>query len=338
MASSRKALGRAAVAIVLVVAIALQAGHPANAQQQQQEAVQNYPTKPIRLIVPWVAGGGTDIVTRIIAQKLSSNLGQPIVVDNRPGANGIIGAEIAAKSPPDGYTVVLHSVEHFINAGVYSKLPYDTLKDFSPLTLVGTHYLLLIVNPTSPAKSVNELVALAKSKPEQITFGSWGTASLSHLSGELLKIMGKVSMTHVPYKGAPQAATDVLTGRISFMFTTPPTSLPSIRASKLLAIAATSGKRLSFLPEVPTMIESGYPGFDVQSWRAMFVPANTPREIISKLHNEIVKVVQTEEVRQHLMAAGFDAVSCTPEQLSAFSRAQLAKWGKVAKEAGVHID
>jgi tripartite-type tricarboxylate transporter receptor subunit TctC len=305
--------------------------------QPQQDAAHNYPVKPIRLIVPWVAGGGTDIVARIIALKLSENLGQQIVIDNRAGANGIIGAEIAAKSPPDGYTMVLHAVEHFINASVYSKLPYDTVNDIAPVTLVATHYLVLIVSPTSPAKSVSELVALAKSKPGQLTFGSWGDGSLAHLSGELLKTMAKVDMTHVPYKGAPQAATDVMAGRISFMFTTMPTGLPFIKAGKLLAAAVTSAKRVSFLPEVPTMIESGYPGFEVESWRGLFVPARTPREVINKLHDQVDKIVQLQEIRERIMAAGFDTVTCTPEQLGAFSRAELAKWAKVAKEAGIRV-
>lgn len=277
-------------------------------------------------------------MARIITQKLSENLGQQIVIDNRPGANGIIGAEIAAKSPPDGYTMVLHAVEHFINASVYRKLPYDTVKDIAPVTLVATHYLVLIVSPTSPTKSVAELVALAKSKTQQVTFGSWGNGSLAHLSGELLKTMATVDMTHVPYKGAPQAATDVMADRISFMFTTMPTGLPLIQAGKLRALAVTSAKRLPFLSDVPTMIEAGYPGFEVQSWRGLFVPARTPRDIIDKLHDQVVKVEQMPEVRQHLMTAGFEPVTCTPGQLGAFSRAELAKWAKVVKEAGVRIE
>ena len=315
--------------------LALAAG---SAQARQEGAAQNYPLKPIRLIVPWVAGGGTDIVARIITQKLAENLGQPIVIDNRPGANGIIGAEIAAKAPPDGYTMVLHAVEHFINASVYTKLPYDTVKDIAPVTMVATHYLVLIVSPAAPAKSVAELVALAKAKPQQVNFGSWGAGSLAQLSGELLKNMAAVDMTHVPYKGAPQAATDVMAGRISFMFTTMPTGLPQIQAGKLRALAVTSANRLPFLADAPTMIESGYPGFEVQSWRAFFVPAGTPRGIIDALHDHVVKVMQMPEVRQHVVTAGFEPVTSTPGELATFSRAELAKWAKVARDAGVHID
>ncbi len=305
---------------------------------QQEEAAQNYPSKPIRLVVPWVAGGGTDIVARIITQKLSENLGQQIVIDNRPGANGIIGAEIAAKAPPDGYTMVLHAVEHFINASVYSKLPYDTVKDIAPVTLVASHYLVLIVSPGAPMRSVAELVALAKAKPREINFGSWGKGSLAHLSGELLKTMAAVDMTHVPYKGAPQAAADIMGGRIAFMFTTMPTGLPLVQAGKLRALAVTSAKRLPFLADTPTMIQSGYAGFEVQSWRGLFVPAKTPRHIIDKLHDQVVKVLQVPEVRQHVMTAGFEAVTCTPGELGTFSKAELAKWAKVVKTAGVRIE
>ena len=308
------------------------------AQAQPGAGAQNYPNKPIRFIVPWVAGGGTDIVARIITQPLAENLGQQIVIDNRPGANGVIGAEIAAKAPPDGYTMVLHAVEHFINASVYRDLPYDTVKDIAPVTLVATHYLVLIVSPTAPLKSVAELVALAKSKPQQVNFGSWGNGSLAQLSGELLKTMAKVDMTHVPYKGAPQAATDIMAGRITFMFTTMPTGLPLVQTGKLRALAVTSPKRLPFLADVPTMIESGYPGFEVQSWRALFVPAGTPRYIIDKLHDQVVKVLEMPEVRQRILTAGFGVVTSTPGELGTFSRAELAKWAKVVKEAGVHVE
>ena len=303
-----------------------------------QPLPQDYPAKPIRLIVPWVAGGGTDIVARIITQRLAENLGQPIVIDNRPGANGIIGAEIAAKAPADGYTMVLHAVEHFINASVYGKLPYDTVKDIAPVTMVATHYLVLIVSPAAPTKSVAELVALAKSKPDQLNFGSWGTGSLAQLSGELLKSMTAASMTHVPFKGAPQAATDVMAGRISFMFTTMPTGLPQIQAGRLRALAVTSAQRLPFLADVPTMIESGYPGFEVQSWRGLYVPAKTPRRVIDMLHDQTVKVIQIPEVRERVLAAGFGVVTSTPAGLAAFSKSELEKWAKVAKDAGVHID
>ena len=298
----------------------------------------DYPNKPIRMIVPWVAGGGTDIVARIIAAKLGDGLGQQVLVDNRPGANGIIGADMAAKATPDGYTVVLHAVEHFINASTYSKLPYDTVKDIAPIGMVASHSLVLIVAPGFPAKSVKELVALAMTKPGRLDFGSWGQGSLAHLAGEMFNAAAEIKMVHVPYKGAPQAITDILGGRLACMFTTMPTGLPHIQSGKLVALAVTSAKRLAFLPDVPAMIESGYPGFEVQSWRALFAPAHTPRATIRKLNRELVKALEAPDVIDRLKKAGFEPMKSSPEQLDAFSKAELAKWAKVAKAAGVHVD
>lgn len=309
----------------------------ASSANAQPGAAQDYPARPIRLIVPWVAGGGTDIVARILVQKLPGGLGQQVVIDNRPGANGIVGAQIAAQSSPDGYTIVLHAVEHFINASVHRKLPYDTVKDIAPVTMVASHYLVLIVSPTSPLKSVADLVALAKAKPNTVNFGSWGDGSLAHLSGEMLKTRAKVDMTHVPYKGAPQAATDVIGGRITFSFTTMPIGLPHVQAGRVRALAVTSAKRISYVAAVPTMIESGYPGFEVQSWRGLFVPAGTPKARIARLHSEFVKVLDMPDVRQQILNAGFETVTSTPDQLGAFSKAELAKWARVVKEAGVRV-
>lgn len=298
----------------------------------------DYPSRPLRMIVPWVAGGGTDIVARIIAPKLAEHLGQQIVVDNRPGVNGIVGSSIAAKAPPDGHTMILEAVEHVINASTYAKLPYDTVKDFAPVGLVAGHSLVLIVAPSFPARSVKELVAAARSKAGQLTFGSWGEGSLAHLSGELLKNAGGISMVHVPYKGAPQAIVDILGGRLALMFTTMPTGIPHIKAGKLRALAVTSAKRLAYVPETPTMIESGYPGFEVDSWRGMYVPAGTPMRIIARLNGEIVKVLRMPDIKERLVAAGFDPMSSTPQELDAFGKAELAKWSKVAKAAGVRIE
>lgn len=308
------------------------------AQSRSTPAGQAYPAKPIRLIVPWVAGGGTDIVARIISPKLTEALGQQILVDNRPGANGIIGSNIAAKATPDGYTMILEAVEHVINASTYAKLPYDTMKDFAPVGLVAGHSLVLIVSPSFPSKTAKELVALAKSKPGQLNFGSWGDSSLAHLSGELLKHRAEINMVHVPYKGAPQAITDIIGGRLSLMFTTMPTGIPHIKAGKLRALAVTSGKRLPLVPDVPTMIEFGYPGFEVESWRGLFVPGGTPKKIIATLNGELVKVLRMPDVKERLIVAGFDPLSSTPEQLDAFSKSELAKWANVAKTAGVRIE
>ena len=298
----------------------------------------DYPSRPLRVIVPWVASGGTDIVARIITPKLSEALGQQVIIDNRPGANGIVGSEIAARATPDGYTMILEAVEHVINASTYAKLPYDTVKDFAPVGLVAAHSLVLIVPPPFPARSVKELAALAKSKPGELNFGSWGQGSLAHLAGELFKNSAGIQMTHVPYKGAPQAIIDILGGRLPLMFTTMPTGAPQVKQSRLRALAVTSRDREPLLPEVPTMIESGYPGFEVDSWRGLYVPAGTPKATIARLNRELVKVLKMPDVKERVVAAGFAPMSSTPEEFDAFGKAELAKWSKVAKSAGVRIE
>lgn len=298
----------------------------------------NYPSRPLRIIVPWVAGGGTDIVARILTPKLTDALGQQVLVDNRPGANGIVGSEIAAKATADGYTLVLEAVEHVINASTYARLPYETIKDFAPVGLVAAHSLVLIVSPSLPVRSVQELVALAKAKPGQLNFGSWGEGSLAHLSGVLFRNSAELQMTHVPYKGAPQAIIDILGGRLPLMFTTMPTGVPPIRQGKLRALAVTSPAREPLLPDVPTMIESGYPAFEVVSWRGMYVPAGTPRPVIARLNRELVKALQMPDVKERIVAAGFEPMTSTPQELDAFGKAELAKWAKVAKSAGVRIE
>lgn len=324
--------------VLLFAAASWAVAGSAYAQRQPAGTAQGYPTKPIRLIVPWVAGGGTDIVARIIAPKFAENLGQQVVIDNRPGANGIIGSDIASKALPDGYTMILEAVEHVINASTYARLPYDTVKDFAPVGLAATHSLVLIVAPSFPAKSLRELVALAKSKPGQLNFGSWGEGSLAHLSGELLKNKAGISMVHVPYKGAPQAITDILGGRLPLMYTTMPTGIPHIKAGKLRALAVTSARRLPLVPDVPTMIELGYPDFEVESWRGLYVPAGTPKKIIARLNTELVKVLQMPDIRERIVVAGFEPATSTPEQFDKFSRTELAKWAQVAKAAGVRIE
>jgi tripartite-type tricarboxylate transporter receptor subunit TctC len=297
-----------------------------------------YPTRPVRIIVPWVAGGGTDIVARIFIPKLSEALGQQIVVDNRPGANGILGSDIAAKATPDGYTLVVEAVEHVINASTYAKLPYDTIRDFAPIALVAGHSLVLIVSPSFPASSVKELVATAKAKSDELNFGSWGQGSLAHLAGELFKNSAGIRMTHVPYKGAPQAIIDIYGGRLPLMFTTMPTGVPGIKQGKLRGLAVTSAAREKLLPDVPTMIESGYAGFEVQSWRGLYAPAGTPKAIIARLHRELVKVLQMPDIRERIFQSGFDPLTSTPEELDRFGKAELVKWAKVAKTAGVRVE
>ena len=298
----------------------------------------SYPSRPLRLIVPWVAGGGTDIVARIIAPKMIDALGQQVVIDNRPGANGIIGAEVAAKAAPDGHNMVLHAVEHFINGSVQAKLNYDTVKDIAPVSLIAAHALVLIVQPSYPASSPKELAAIAKAKPGQLSFGSWGDGSLAHLSGELFKNSAALQMTHIPYKGAPQAALDVIAGRVPFMFVTMPVGAPHVKAGKVKALAVTSAQRQALLPDAPTMIESGYAGFQVDSWRGMYVPAGSPRHAVTRLNRELVIIMQMADVRSRIQASGFDPLSSTPEELDAFGKAEFVKWAKVVKSAGVRVE
>jgi len=298
----------------------------------------DYPMRPMRLIVPWVAGGGTDIVARILAPKMIDALGQQVVIDNRPGANGIIGAEVAARAAPDGHNMVLHAVEHFINGSVQRKLSYDTVRDIAPVSLIAAHALVLIVQPAYPAASPKELAAIAKARPGQLSFGSWGEGSLAHLSGELFKNSSALQMTHIPYKGAPQAALDVIAGRVPFMFVTMPVGAPHVKAGKVKALAVTSANRQALLPDAPTMIESGYAGFQVDSWRGMYMPAGTPKFAITRLNRELVKIMQMPDVRTRINASGFDPLSSTPEELDAFSKAEYAKWAKVVKSAGVRAE
>lgn len=323
--------------IVFSTAMTLCAPTLANAQKYVAD-VNNYPDKPIRFIVPWVAGGGADFSARIITAKMSEGFNQQVVIDNRPGANGIIGAELAAKATPNGYTMVLLIAEHFINPSINSRLPYDTVKDFAPISLIGAHSIVLIVNPSLAAKSVQELVALAKSRPGELTFGSWGNGSLGHLSGELFKSMAKIQMVHIPYKGAPQAIVDIHGGRLSLMFTTVPTGLPFISSGKLRGLAVTSAERLPILPDVPTVIESGYPGLEIQHWRGIYVPAGTPKQIVSKLNAELVKILRMQDVRDRLTAGGFYPVSSSPQELETFSKSELERWAKVAHQAGLRTN
>jgi tripartite-type tricarboxylate transporter receptor subunit TctC len=324
--------------LMLLIAVPTGAFSAALTQDSSTSAANNYPNKAVRLIVPYVAGGGTDSVARLIAQKLSDNFNQQVVVDNRAGANGIIGASIAAKATPDGYTMVLFAVDHFINGATHKKLPYDTMKDFAAVTHVGTQSLVLVVSPSMPVRSVKDLVELAKAKPKELSFGSWGYGSLAHLVGELMKITAGVEMVHVPYAGAPQAMIDILGGRLNLIFSVMPPAVPHIKSGKLRALAVTMAKRAPVLPDVPTMIESGYPKLEVESWRGMYVPAGTPKPIIRRLNAEIVKILQEKDVKVRMLAMGFDTITSTPEQLDAFTKAELAKWVEVAKAAGVRLD
>ena len=311
----------------LVAALPLQAG------------AQNYPTKPIRLVVPFPAGGTTDLLARAMAQKLSEALGQQFVVDNRPGAGGNIGSDNVAKSPPDGYTLLMGTVGmHAINPSLYAKMPYDHVKDFAPIVLVAGVPNVLVVNPGVPIKSVAELIKAAKDQPGSINFASSGNGTSIHLSGELFKSLTGVQMAHVPYKGSAPALTDLLGGQVQIMFDNLPSALPHIKAGKLRAIAVTSAKRAPVLPDLPTIAESGVPGFEASSWFGLLAPAGTSRDIVTRINAEANKALQSAEMKEKLLAQGAEAAGNSPEHFADYIRSETTKWAKVVKDSGAKVD
>ncbi len=300
---------------------------------------QDYPSRPIRFIVPFPPGGGNDVMARIIGQKFTDAFAQQVVVDNRGGAGGNIGTEIAARAAPDGYTLFLGGVgSHGTNPGLQSKLPYDPVKDFAPVSQIASAALVVAANPGLPAKSVGELVKYAQSRPGQINYASSGTGSIAHLSVELFNSMAKIKLQHVPYKGTGPALTDLLGGQVQLLFNSALSMLPQIRTNRVRALAVTSAARIAPLPEVPTIAESGVPGYDATSWYGLLAPARTPRAIIDKLNAEVVKAVRAPELRDRLHNEGAMAVGNTPEQFAAFIQRELARWAKVIKEAGIRIE
>lgn len=295
---------------------------------------QPYPSKPIRLIIPFAAGSATDTGARIIAQKLSEALKQQVIVEPRPGANGIIAVEAVAKATPDGYTIVLASNgTHGINVSLFDKLPYDPVKDFAPIARVGNLAYFLTVSNSLPVNSVKELVALAKANPGKRTLGS--TASVSQLTGELFKLTTGIEMTNVPYKSPSPALIDLASGQLDALFDSTTTSLPHIKSGRIKVLGVTSAKRSMMLPDAPTIAESGYPGFESTAWTAFFAPAGTPKEIIDKLHSEIVRVLQMPEVAEKLLNSGYEVVVGSSEQLGEEVKAEVAKWVRVFKAANI---
>jgi len=298
---------------------------------------QSYPAKPVRLIVPFPAGGIADIYGRLIGNRVAETWGQPVVVENRSGAGGNIGADLAAKSAPDGYTLVMGSIgTHAVNVSLFSKLPYDPVRDFAPIALVLEAEGLLVVHPSIPAQNVSELIQLARTRP--LTFASAGMGTASHLAGELFKSMAKIEMTHVPYKGNVPAITDLLAGQTSLLFATMPTVLPQAKAGKLRALATIGAARSAAAPDLPTVAESGLPGFDVTNWIGLFAPAGTPADIVRRWNGEVTRLMQSTEIEARLLREGARFVATTPEQFGAFVRAEIAKWAPVVKASGARVD
>lgn len=300
---------------------------------------QGYPIKPVRMVVPFPAGGATDIVGRIVAQKLSEALGQQVIVDNRGGAGGTIGSDMVAKSPPDGYTIlVATSSTHAIAPSLYGKLGYDPVRDFAPVTLVANATILLAVHPSVPARNVRELIALAKKQPNALSFASSGNGGISHLVGEQFKSIAGIQMLHVPYKGDTPALTDLVSGQVSLMFGTAVSFLPYVKSGRLNALAVTNPKRSPIVPDVPTVAESGLPGFEALQWFGIVAPAGTPKEIVARLSGEIVKILRLPDVRERMSGLGAEVVASTPEQFAVFQKADTAKWARVVKESGAKIE
>lgn len=330
--ASRRQFSLGALATAAVMGAGLLAAVPAAAQAA-------YPSKTITIIVPFAAGGTTDILARIVAQGLTAELGQTVIVDNRAGAGGNIGGQAAARATADGYTLFMGTVgTHAINASLYKKMPFDPIKDFAPLTRVANVPNLLVANPKQPFKTVKELIAYAKANPGKLNFASSGNGSSIHLSGELFKSMTKIDMQHVPYKGSAPAMTDLLGNQVGIMFDNMPSAIQHVRSGKLRALAVTTAKRSPELPDVPTIAEAGVPGYEATSWFGMFAPAATPPAIITTLNNAIVKVLAKPEVKKQINDQGAEVYSETPAHFADFIQKESAKWSKVVKDSGASMD
>ncbi len=296
---------------------------------------QDYPAKPIRLVVPFTPGGSTDILARLVGQKLTEAFGQQIIIDNRPGAGGTIGVEITAKSVPDGYTLVMGHIGTFgVNPSLYPKLPYDAIKDFQPITLVATVPNMMSVTPSLPAKSAREFIALARAKPGTLNFGSGGNGSAAHLAGEYFKLLTKTDIVHIPYKGTAPAVTDLIAGNISMMITGVPPQIAHVKSGKLRALAVATAKRLPAFPDLPTIAEAGVTGYEATQWYGILAPAGTPKAIVTRLNAAIVRALHNADVKERLAAGSAEPAGNTPEQFGAFIRKEIARWAPVIKASG----
>jgi tripartite-type tricarboxylate transporter receptor subunit TctC len=299
---------------------------------------QSYPVRPVRIVVPYPPGGATDVMARVVAQKLSESWGQQAVVDNKPGASGSIGSELVAKSAADGYTLLLQGTQHAINLSIYKQLPYDTLRDFTPVAYIAVAPFLLVLHPSVPANSVTELIAWIKTKPGGVNYGSSGVGGAAHLAGEMFKTTAGVQLTHIPYKGAAPAMADLLGGQVPMVFDPIPTSIPHVRGGKIKVLAITSARRSPLIPEVPTVAESGLPGFEVAAWFGLYAPAATPADVVNKLNADVNRVLQLQEVKEKFAALGADSAPMTTEQLALHLRSEIAKFAKAIKDSGAKAE
>ena len=299
---------------------------------------QTYPQKPIRLVVPFPPGGPTDLLARAVAPKLAERLGQPVTIDNKPGASGLIGAEMVARAAPDGYTLLANASIHVINPSLYKKTAFDAIRDFAPVSQIADVPLVLVVNTDLPVRSVQDLIGLAKGSPDGLLFASSGNASAPHLAGEAFKVATGTRLAHVPYKGSGPALTDLIGGQVQLMFDSLPSSMAHITSGKIRPIAVTTVQRSSALPKVPTVAESGLPGFDISTWYGIWAPAGTPRDIVGRLAAEVAQAVRSPDVRAKLLAMGAEPVGSSPDEFSAYNRSELDKWARIVKDSGAQVD
>jgi tripartite-type tricarboxylate transporter receptor subunit TctC len=297
-------------------------------------SAQSYPTRPIRMIVASAPGGGTDLAARIAGQNLAATLNQQVIIDNRAGAAGNLAAAIAAKAPPDGYTLVMVSASHAINASLYRKLPYDTLKDFTPVSQVTGSAYVFVVNPSLPVKMFPDFIALAKARKGKLAYASSGNGQAGHLAMELLKTLAGFDAVHVPYKGGAPAMMDLIAGQVDAFISSPPAAVPQVKAGKVRALAVTSLKRSELLPDVPTIAESGFPQYEVNGWNGLLAPAGVPSAIVNRIQSELAKALKQTEVRERMASSGLDAVGSTPAQFSALIKVEISKWAKVIQQSG----
>lgn len=299
---------------------------------------QSYPAKPVRIIVPFPPGGGTDVIARVTSQHLSRSWGQPVVVENKPGASGIIGSDIVAKSVADGYTLLLQSTQQSINLSLYKQLPYDTLRDFAPVAFIAAAPFLMLVHPAVPASNVQELIAYVKTQPGGINYASSGIAGGAHLAGGMLSTAAGIQLTHIPYKGGGPALADVIGGQVPLVFDPIPSSLGHVRGGRLKVIAISSAQRSALMPEVPTVAESGVPGFAVSSFFALYAPAATPKDIVSKINTDVNRILQLPDVKEQFAALGAEPIAMTPDQFALYLRTEITKFAKAIKDSGAKAE
>lgn len=311
---------------------------PALALFAHAAPAQTYPAKPIRIIVGYSPGGGTDVLTRVLAKYLGEALHQSVLVENRVGAGGIVGSEMVAKAAPDGYTLHTIPSTHAINPSLYAKLPYDPIKDFAPVTLIAASPNTLVVHPSLPVKSARELIALARARPGELTFGSAGVGSTTHLAAEYFRSMAKIKALHVPYKGSGQAEIDLAAGQVHYMIDSTPAALPNIKAGRTRALATTGSKRFSILPDVPTVAESGLPQYESVSWWGIVVPAGTPQPIVERLNKEIARIMRLPEVKKLVLTLGAEPWTSTPQEFLDYVKQETALYARIIKEAGIKIE